>query len=259
MIGLSPTVSRLFAPAVVNPLCPIHGIQRRRVDRSRRGLSRWPIRRTLNMASGDVMLDSSGKVVLSDGSTCPNNPGDLLLSNGSGDSCYCGGSLCAQVCGGRISAITALVAISYCTSCVPAPGGTNWTLITPTSWSGTYTLSPTGSGGGIQCIWKSAPFTVTVETFEWSSPTCSSGGTQIGPSTSTNAYVQVDLSSLTVNCLFTPCVGCVDPYTNAHFSRTFTGCIPTNTSLSIPLSSPACAFGPWFANSSSTISIFITP
>ena len=150
---LSPAVSRLFGrPRIVTagrgPRCG--GIRRPNLPRRIPNLRR-PIRRTLNMANGDMMLDASGNAVLSDASRCWGNSGDLLLSNGAGDACYCS----TPTCGDCPSAPTTLTAIVVGT--VLSPGicaldytGSSGTVFTgASSFDGTFTLTRPGSS----CNW----------------------------------------------------------------------------------------------------------
>ena len=87
------------------------------------------------MASGDMLLDSSGNAVLSDASKCPGNSGDLMLSNGSGDSCYC--QPCTACSHGKSKLTVILSGTSAC-ACGNIEGANS--IETVGSADGTYCL-----------------------------------------------------------------------------------------------------------------------
>lgn len=135
-------------------------------DRQRRG--------PVAMASGDILLDTSGNYLKSDGGTCPGNSGDQMESNGSGDSCYCSTPPppnpcfpCSKAQSNLTCIISGTTALTNCCCFFTNVG--SGSAVTYPATNGTYCLTSSSF-----CYWTATiPFVGYLST--WSQPSTCTG------------------------------------------------------------------------------------
>jgi hypothetical protein len=188
---LSSFVQSIFRPRIAIPrgLPPVDRAGRctacgkRRLTLRQKKMREREVRRDMSrtraMASGDRLLDTSGNLLVSDGSKCPGNSGDAMLSNGTGDSCYC--ASCTTMCpGGRSTATVVFSSLTLCTGCLQSDAPIQISGTANGTFSVPYTRTQTGV-----CVFAAIVTTSFVVTIYSPGSCVTSTGTE------TTMYLQV--------------------------------------------------------------------